>query len=149
MPDFLALARDFDYDLWANTKWLECLLGKGLPEPDTGIFRHILSASEIWLQRVNGASPAAMPEVEPVESELQRLHDEWIDVLSKATDDRPITYRRTTGEELTVNLYATAHHAANHGTYHRGELRGLCLARGDDDFPETDLIGYILQQSTK
>ena len=146
MPDFPSLARDFDYDLWANRRWLACLFGKQFPEPDTQIFAHILSASQIWLSRLQGESPTKMPEIEPVESELGRIHTGWQEVLLRTQEDRQITYRRTTGEEFTVWLSDVAHHAANHGTYHRGELRGLCRSRGDDDFPESDFAGFMMMK---
>ncbi|MHB8636124.1 MAG: DinB family protein [Fimbriimonadaceae bacterium] len=146
MPDFIALARDFDYDLWANRLWLACLTAKGLPQPDTQILAHILSAQHIWLRRVQGDSLTAMPTIEPSESELVRLNTEWNGILLGACEDRQITYRRTTGEEFTVWLSDIAHHATNHGTYHRGELRGLCRARDDGDFPETDFAGFMLMK---
>ena len=146
MADFASLARDFDYDLWANQRWLACLLGKGLPQPDMDIFAHMLSASQIWLSRVQGESPTTLPRVEPTEAELLRLNAGWNDVLLGAKEDRQITYRRTTGEEFTVWLSDIAHHAANHGTYHRGELRGLCRARNDEDFPETDYAGFMFMK---
>lgn len=146
MPDFLSLARDFDYDLWANRRWLGCLVGKQFPEPDIGVFAHILSAQQIWLTRVHGESPSKMPETKPTESELARLHAGWKEILLNATDDRQVTFRRTTGEECTLWLGDIAHHAANHATYHRGELRGLCRSRGDEDFPETDLAGFLFMK---
>ena len=146
MPDFISLARDFDYDLWANQRWLACLVGKQFPEPDTKIFAHILSAQQIWLSRVHGESLTKMPEVEPTESEMMRLNTGWTDVLLNAREDRQITYRRTTGEEFTVWLSDIAHHTANHGTYHRGELRGLCRSREDDDFPESDFAAFMLMK---
>jgi uncharacterized damage-inducible protein DinB len=146
MPDLASLARDFDYDLWANRRWLACLVSKQLPEPDTEVFAHILSAQQIWLTRVQGESPSKMPKVEPTESESARLHSGWKDVILNTTGDREISYRRTTGEELTTWLSDIAHHVVNHGTYHRGELRGLCRSRSDDDFPESDFGGFLFMK---
>lgn len=136
--DWTDRLRDFDYDLWANQLWLRCLLGKGLPSPDVEIFCHIAGASQIWLSRVNGESPIKFPEIEPIESELERLHRQWHETLSKLTTNPEIRYRRLNGEEFPATISDIARHVTNHGTYHRGELRGLCSARDEDDFPETD-----------
>ena len=144
MADWDFYLRGFEYDLWANKLWLASLLGKQFPEPDTEIFAHILAAQSIWLSRVNGDSPSAMPEIEPTEAELNRLNPGWTQVLASAADDRMVDFRRTTGEQLRLPLSEIARHVANHGTYHRGELRGLCLARNDGGFPETDYSRFAV-----
>ena len=36
-----------------------------------------------------------------------------------------------------------AHHVLNHGTYHRGHLRGLAYAEGWDDFHDTDYSAWL------
>jgi uncharacterized damage-inducible protein DinB len=145
MPDWNFLIRGFDYDVWANMRWHNCLLGKQFPSPDTEIFAHIFSATEIWVRRLNGESLTALPKVEPTEAEITRLHREWVEVLQEATDDRIVDFRRTNGESLSLRLSEIARHVINHATYHRGELRGLCKARNDDDFPETDYALFAFQ----
>lgn len=140
MPDWEDRRRDFDYDLWANRKWLECLTGKGLVSPDVAIFRHLLGAQQIWLSRVQGASPTAFPDIEPSDQEMVRLSEGWKAALDG--EDRTIHYTRLNGQALSMRLSDIAHHVVNHGTYHRGELRGLCRARGDEEFPETDFGGF-------
>ncbi|MFX6823282.1 DinB family protein [Acinetobacter baumannii] len=51
-----------------------------------------------------------------------------------------LTFKRFNGEEVTSTVESIVLHVANHGTYHRGELRGLCRAAGWEDFPETDFF---------
>lgn len=140
--DFSALEEGFHYDLWANRLWLECLTRKGFPEPDRSIFAHMLSASRIWVLRVNGESPNAMPSVELSSEALDSLHNQWIEVISRIQDDFIVSYRRTTGQDLSSPFSQIVLHVVNHGTYHRGELRGLCRAREDSDFPDTDRVLY-------
>jgi uncharacterized damage-inducible protein DinB len=142
VPDWSTVLERFDYDLWGNRLWLENLQSKGMPEPDAAIFRHILAASSIWLSRCKGDSPSSMPVVPADVENLTRLVSGWKTLLSAETDDRIVEYRRTTGEPLSSGLFRIVQHVLNHGTYHRGELRGLCRARGDVDFPETDLIAF-------
>jgi len=144
MADWDSLVEAFKFDLWANLRWLECLNRKELGDPDRTIFGHILSAQKIWVMRINGESPNHMPAVELSEESLAEINALWVDALSGRQDDPIIHYRRTTGEANSLRLSEIARHAANHGTYHRGELRGICFARGDDDFPETDLALYFM-----
>jgi uncharacterized damage-inducible protein DinB len=144
MSVWTILIQGFEYDLWANRQWMECLLGKQNPSPDVEILRHILSAQEIWLHRVNGQSLSKLPEIELSDDEVARLNKSWTEVLASAVDDRQIDFRRTTGEQQCLSLSEIARHVANHGTYHRGELRGLCLSRNDDDFPETDFSRFAV-----
>ena len=133
----------FDYDMWANSRWLAFLESKGWPEPDAQIFRHALSAQKIWVLRCQGASPTEMPVVEPTEESLRELHSLWRQELLRA--NHIVEYRRTNGDEHWSSRDHIARHVVNHGTYHRGELRGLCRARGEEGFPETDFIGYVLE----
>lgn len=135
----------FRFDLWANRKWLECLNRRPMDSPDRAIFAHLLSAQQVWLSRCNGLSVESFPSIEATDEELLRLHSGWIDVAQRLAHDPVIEYRRMNGEALTSTFREIALHVINHGTYHRGELRGLCRARGDDDFPETDRIGFTLQ----
>jgi hypothetical protein len=139
-------AEGFDFDLWANQKWFECLDRKGWPEPDKEIFAHLLSAQQIWLTRCQGTSLTAMPNIDLQMDELQRLNREWIRVLNEIEVSTLIQYKRTTGEPLCARLFDIAHHVVDHGTYHRDEIRGLFLARGDEEFPETGFIGYALER---
>ncbi|MGV3616908.1 MAG: DinB family protein [Fimbriimonas sp.] len=133
----------FDYDRWANEAWFTCLEAKGWSEPDRSIFEHILAAQEIWLMRVGGTSPAEMPKPELSLATMDRLHHGWRNALKNAQGDPLITFRRTTGEAIQTRLGDIARHVVNHGTYHRGELRGLCRGRGDEDLPETDFSRYV------
>ncbi len=79
-----------------------------------------------------------MPKVAANAETLERMNKKWKEVLATEDSDRSIIYCRTAGEQFTTSLWVIARHVVNHGTYHRGELRGLCRARGEIDFPETD-----------
>lgn len=139
------LHRLFDYDLWANRRWLDALAAKGWPEPDRVVFVHILAALEIWLQRVNGTSLPEMPTPDLYVATIERLNRDWKQALADRPDDSIVHYKRTTGEALQLPISTIVCHVLNHGTYHRGELRGLCRSRGDDQFPETDYALFDLE----
>lgn len=136
----------FEYDLWANRRWAVYLSGRRWPEPESAIFRHILSASTIWLLRLEGDSPAAMPSPATDDPTMVDLHDKWLRVVTNRDLEEVIHYKRVNGEALSSRVGEIARHVANHATYHRGEIRGLCRAAGLDDFPETDYIRFSLER---
>lgn len=142
MADWEALSEGIRFDAWANGLWLEYLNESGAGEPDVSILKHVLSASTIWLSRINGQSLTAMPEVELSHDSISKLLEGWVEVLAIRTEDPVIHFKRTTGEAMSRSVSEIAIHVVNHGTYHRGELRGLCRAKGVDTFPETDRIRY-------
>jgi uncharacterized damage-inducible protein DinB len=148
MADWQNLKQMFQYDLWANSLWLETLNQKGDPEPDRGILAHILSAQRVWVERCRGTSLTSMPRVELTEEALSQLSQSWQNVLDGG-EDRTTNYRRTTGEPGSLSISHIAMQVINHGTYHRGELRGLYKSRNDDDFPETDFARFVFSLQAK
>lgn len=136
------IIESFEYDRWANRQWFAYLEAEGWPEADREIFRHILSAQEAWLSRVDGISLTAMPTPDLTLETLDALNQRWVEILRAHPEDPVIAYRRITGDAYAQPLGRIARHVVNHGTYHRGELRGLCRARRADGFPETDQIGF-------
>lgn len=146
---FGTLKQGFQYGRYANLLWLERLERTGFGEPDKDIFRHILGAEHIWLLRVQGSSPTAFELPEPTAETIGRLQDGWQDALAANRHDPAIAFKRINGEAQELKFTEIARHVINHGTYHRGELRGLCRARGEEDFPETDLAGYYFQPGAR
>ena len=142
MADWAALSEGFRFDAWANALWLDYLNESAAGDPDRAILKHALSASTIWLSRIQGESLTAMPDVEGSHETISKLLGGWLEALSSHLDDPVIYFKRTTGEAMSRTVSEIAIHVVNHGTYHRGELRGLCRARGVDGFPETDRIRY-------
>lgn len=140
---FAQLSEMFDYDRWANEQWLAFLTRKNIGDPDQKVFQHILGAQEIWYLRCLGTPPTSMPEFPVTQEKLRELSAHWKTFLEVRDDDPLIHYHRFNGDPGHLRLSQIAQHVVNHGTYHRGELRGLCLARGDEDFPETDFAAYV------
>jgi uncharacterized damage-inducible protein DinB len=105
------------------------------------VFNHILAASTVWVTRLEGESLTAMPEVPFAEESLVDLHRRWLRAVDQYEFDQVVDYRNTRGEPFSSTFVDIARHAANHGTYHRGQLRSMFGGRGAE-FPETDFIGF-------
>lgn len=137
------LRNGFDYDLWANRRWITSLpLFKTHLSHAHEVLEHIHQAQIIWLER------CGMPMLS--EQENLRLEDlfatttlTWQSMIDDMSGEEPITYRTFAGEQYTNSMAQIAYHVLNHGTYHRGHLRGLAQAEGIEGFPETDLILYL------
>src|SRR5436190_8848301 len=143
MTEFELLIQGFEYDAWANRLWLKYLIDKKLGGPDQGIMEHILGAQDIWYRRCFGTSVTEFPKPELSFDTIGALNSEWTALLTDEEDNDPVIhYQRLDGTSHHQRVSRIAHHVIDHGVYHRGELRGLCRGRGDEDFPETGLMGF-------
>ena len=136
------LAELFRYDLWANRQWLDTLLKFPEPKRPDEVMTHILASQWIWLQRCNdglnlGLSLPAKPEA-PSVTLAEELSSLWLTVLSTVQPQTVLKYQNLAGEPMQLPIVDIATHVANHGTYHRGHLRGLAEAQMVTDFPDTD-----------
>ncbi len=141
---FQDLVDGFAFDLWANLRWEAYLRNGNAREPSRSIFRHLFVAQEVWNQRVLGNALTDWPQVEPTVERIQTLNQAWVEHLTHRQDDPIIHYHRFDGAPGHLHLSQIARHIVDHGTYHRGELRGLCRERGVEDFPETGLALYYM-----
>lgn len=127
----------FHYDLWANNLWFAPARQMG----SESILGHHVAAMEIWLGRCKDTIEAH-PE-ETLENRLGAAHDSWVNYLESIDIETVITYTNYRNETMMRTVSDIAYHVINHGTYHRGDLRGRCAALGLTDFPETDYIAYL------
>ena len=129
----------FDYDLWANQQWIAAI--PNLPDPERAreVLTHILKAQYIWLTRcLSEESNTSL--TGDFEQDAAHLHRAWKELVRVADLNAYIAYNNLAGEPFMNLLSEIVAHVVNHGTYHRGHLRGLCEAGKTDDFPETDFI---------
>jgi uncharacterized damage-inducible protein DinB len=133
------ISQGFDYDRWANRQWIAALGSfKDLARAHA-VLEHILASQNRWLTRIGVDIPPQQGDMS-----LQELFDvgnrTWIMVMETADPDELVTYSTSEGKQYTQSIGQIAMHVINHGTYHRGQLRGLAEAEGLTSFPETDLI---------
>ncbi|MEI7578124.1 MAG: DinB family protein [Armatimonadota bacterium] len=132
----------FGYDFWANSRWIEYLASRDSSAEELEQMAHLLGSQRMWITRVCGVSPTEFVLPEPTLETLQDLNQRWKQALESRELNEVIDYQRTTGEALSLTVKQIASHVINHGTYHRGVLRGIALNQDRWDFPDTDLAGF-------
>ena len=112
---------------------------------------HVLSAEWVWLQRLRGRSPTALPEewrhlgVREMRARWREVERDWLellDALSEGDLDRRIAYRNTAGEPFESAQWQILRHCVNHSTYHRGQVTTMLRQLGAKP-PTTDLIRWF------
>ncbi|HWD39574.1 MAG TPA: DinB family protein [Fimbriimonas sp.] len=138
------LLEDFDFDLWANVQWLTAAQNMPKPERPLEVMGHIGWASDIWYSRVAGIPFEPDPKLEP--SVFEARTSLWKELLAKDDLDRIVSYRSLAGDPYRRTVEAIARHVIDHGTYHRGQLRGLAEAQQYENFPETGLYLFFMDR---
>ncbi len=105
------------YDAWANERLLSVAAIAG--GRAAAIAEHIRGANAVWLARVGAA--------------------DFGGAVRAGGTNRRVVYRNSRGEPFEDALGEIIVHVANHGTYHRGQIRAE-LERAGAEFPETDWI---------
>ncbi len=143
IPDFdtdlkRAVAEGFAYDLWATQLWLTKLGSfKDLARAQQ-IFEHMLFAQRAWQRRI-GYDTVQDSDM-TLDTLFKLVNDVWVTILKEQELTTLVTYQNLQGITYTNSIGQMMRHVINHGTYHRGQLRGMAEAEGWDDFPETDMI---------
>lgn len=132
-----ALLERWDYEQWANERWSQALPHFQNRDRVERVFRHIYGCYSGWAHCVSDW-PSDFDGSLDLQRDISLLHSVWRQVIEESDLEAKITL--SDGRQLTaLNLIQ---HVMNHGTYHRGHLRGLAEAEGLTDFPETDYVGY-------
>lgn len=138
----LDLSTLFDYDLWATRRWLLALPKIADLARTHEVLEHMLYAHRIWLERLGHEAPPAGGAI-PMQAVFEEMSRAWKRIVEEAPLDAEVEYSARDGQRFSNTIREIAQHVVNHGTYHRGQLRGLAEAEGFMGFPETDLIAYL------
>jgi uncharacterized damage-inducible protein DinB len=155
----------FDYNDWANQRSLEGAtqlseeqftkpLGSSFPSVrDTLV--HICSWEWVWLERCQGRTPAAFPDVSHIQT-ISALRDHWAPQAEQLrafvwglglTDlDRVMEYKTFNFGVYKNPVWQSLQHLANHGTYHRGQITTLLRQLGAKPVL-TDLMHFYRERS--
>ena len=137
----------YDYNYWANHRHLA--VAEGLTEEQLhrrqghswdsvhAVLVHMLSSEWVWLERWQGRSPRALPDgftnLAELRSELEEIEKgqkKFLEGLTPARMDAPISYVNFKGEPWTYALGDALVHLVNHGSYHRGQVATLLRQLG-------------------
>lgn len=136
------LARMVDYEEFANSLWLDYLDGvTGKPgggqlraEADKW-FWHICGCYRTWFDWLTGFETK---ESDDLRQDLSAQYSRMKEYIGSC--DLELVRERSHPEWGTW-AWATSDvmfHALSHGNYHRGHVRALTEASGQDDWPDTD-----------
>ena len=141
------LIRDFDYDIWANERWLVALPTLPFAPRAEVVLRHILSCHRYWLG-LAWSEDELSPEPDDLRQALREAAVAWQTFLALSD---PIAFAAIPMGDGKVEFWMVgdvARHVLTHGTYHRGHLRGLAEAANTLDFPDTDRDEWYLEVAT-
>lgn len=142
----------FKYNDWATRRNAESIMKlkkKNIKAEE--LQSHIISAQEIWLNRVLGKDIITDPwnrltETEWISKSIP-LTAEWINFLEglHETDfEKRVEYANTKGEQFTNTIKDIVIHVINHSTYHRAQIASLIRQAGGEP-AKTDYIFYQRQ----
>ena len=132
------------YDRWANLRWLSFLEAHDELVQERRVLEHVLGAHRIWIERVNGHSPSQIPAPAATREEIEHIFSAWEIELQEP--NRMVRYRNSAGRDFEMERDAILAHAVNHGTYHRGDMRGMLRAKELEHTVETDLFLFLLER---
>ncbi len=147
--------KNYEYDYWANDKFLKAL--EGMPEPPekaVKLLGHIFFALDVWLARLKKeenlsrfTDPNPTYALGDCREKLEELHSSWKEYLGGlGTGDLKgkITYANTQGKRFEQTVQNVLVHVVNHNHYHRGQMAAL-VAQGGGKRPNTDYHGYVFE----
>jgi uncharacterized damage-inducible protein DinB len=145
----------FDYDHWATEKLLTSLEATANPaEEAVKKMNHVLSAKEVWMGRLLGATFADLNKSLSAEERRKLNGDQRnrMNVYFSKLDERQLSekvaYKNLQGLPFETVLSDILAHMVNHGSYHRGQIASLIKKSGGDP-AGTDYIGFVREEDTK
>ena len=112
------------------------------------VLTHIAAVDELWLSRLTGHSPTAMPQLGGNGlMDLKRCLTESAAGLRAAVTRAPevVSYATLNGAPQETPALDIVTHVVNHGTYHRGQIAALLRQSGLTPLP-TDFIVWQRMQ---
>lgn len=155
----------YDYNAWANRRTLDAagaLTKEQFVKPMASSFAsvrdtlaHICGAEWIWLERFQGRSPAALPDIAAFE-DVTSLRENWAELearllafvgkLRQEDLDRVMEYKTLKFGVYRNPLWQSMQHLVNHGTYHRGQVTTLLRQHGAQPIL-TDLMHFYRERA--
>lgn len=156
----------YDYASWATGTLLQ-KAGELTPEefaaPNAfpwgsirGTFRHILSAQNVWQQRIAyGVSPTSLQSYAEMETvaDLRAAFDvmeghwrAWLGTCTAETLAADTTWKNTRGATASLPLWLVLTHLVNHSTQHNSELAQMLTEMGRSP-GDIDLLFWAVRRN--
>jgi len=142
-----------DYDLWANTRFVQRLqrepaevLDRAVPSSFPSLratLLHIRDAENAWFCRLTGAKTTWPAEADSAIDGLlrysARLHD-LVHGMDEAALNSDHTYLDLKGNAHTQRAWPMLMHCFNHSTQHRGQVITLMRILALEQIPANDMV---------
>ncbi|MBA4292531.1 hypothetical protein C0431_06130 [bacterium] len=148
MTDREFLEQLVGYEVWANEQWLGTLGRFKDRARAEGVMRHIVGCYNGWLGLVAEWEGKPHDELD-LEADMKDLLRRWRVVVQTRDLDEVVEFTGGKGNKRRLSVRELVHHVLNHGSYHRGHLRGLAESEGLADFPETDSLYYFIPRRSE
>jgi uncharacterized damage-inducible protein DinB len=156
----------YEFNAWANRRVLsaaEKLTNEQFTKPMGSSFSsvrdtlaHVQGAEWIWLERFQGRSPSALPDVKQF-NDVASLRGYWLEHearlltfvsgLTQSDLDREMEYKTLKFGVYRNPLWQSMLHVVNHGTYHRGQVTTMLRQLGATPVL-TDLMHFYRELAT-
>lgn len=139
----------FKYDNWAMERTANSIINleEILPEA-VRLLSHIISAQQIWLNRITGTQSNITPwdnyTIDESISKSVELTSKWINLLEgsdKTFLEKRIQYQNSKGETFNNSIKDITTHVINHAAYHRAQIAQY-VKRANGTPAVTDYIVY-------
>ncbi|HEY3250568.1 MAG TPA: DinB family protein [Ignavibacteria bacterium] len=153
------------YNLWANAKFTEFLLGLDPEMLDKEILSsfnsirktvyHIWDAEVIWYNRLKGVSFTDWPskKFSGTDHDFFKQFVEHSSRFAVFVDDKTeaelgvkFKYKTMDGKEYENKIADTVQHVVNHSSFHRGQLITMLRSAGYTELPWTDYIAFLRER---
>jgi uncharacterized damage-inducible protein DinB len=156
----------FDYNAWANQRSQDAaaqLSDEQFVQPLGSSFSsvrdtlgHICSGEWVWLERCNGRTPSAFPDLSSIQT-VAAVGEHWapqakqlltfVQGLQQNDLDRVMEYKTFNFGVYKNPMWQSLQHLANHGTYHRGQVTTMLRQLGAKPIL-TDLMHFYRERSS-
>jgi uncharacterized damage-inducible protein DinB len=154
----------FAFNAWANLRVLgaaEALTADQFTKSMGSSFSsvrdtlaHIWACEWLWLERVQGRSPASLPDAKEfadlasLRTRWAELDKRWLEYVSRLDEtelEEEIEYKTLSFGPARNPRWQMIQHVVNHGTYHRGQVTTLLRQLGAQGVG-TDLISFYQEK---
>ncbi len=154
VPSLPQLVDAFEYVVWGDGQCVE--VARSVPADGFDrelsisfgsvhkVLVHMMVTQIVWLSRWQGVSPNRFPDhtdfptLDSVEQRWPVVHSqlrEFVAAQTPATLASPLSFKNSQGTPASFPLGQLMLHAADHATYHRGQLNSMAKLAGGTPMP--------------